>query len=104
MAGYQTGAPELIQAGKQMESANEQLQANLKNVMSEVEGVAGAWSGQAHSAFVQLMDSFNTDAQKLNENLNKIAEAIAGSAQAYQRQEEESAQSVSSIASALKGM
>lgn len=104
MAGYQTGAPELIQAGKNMENTNEQLQAALKNVMGEVEQIAGSWSGQAHSAFVSLMDQFNEDAQKLNQNLNAIAEAIAGSAAAYQRQEEESAQSVSSISSMLSGM
>lgn len=103
MAGYQTGAPQLIQAGKQMEDTNQQLQAALKQLDSEVEGVASAWAGQAHTAFVNLMTKFGEDAQNLNNALNQIAEAIAGSAKAYQQQEEEAAQSVSSITSALGG-
>jgi WXG100 family type VII secretion target len=104
MAGYQTGAAELIQAAKNMEDTNQQLQGALKNVMGEVENVAASWSGQAHTAFQQLMSQFSDDANKLNQNLNQIAEAVSGSAAAYQRQEEESAQSVSSIQSMLGGM
>jgi hypothetical protein len=50
------------------------------------------------------MSQFSDDANKLNQNLNQIAEAVSGSAAAYQRQEEESAQSVSSIQSMLGGM
>ncbi|HVV19935.1 MAG TPA: WXG100 family type VII secretion target [Pseudonocardiaceae bacterium] len=103
MAGYQTGAPELIQAGKQMEDTNEQLMNALKQLDSEVEGVAGAWAGQAHTAFQSLMEKFAGDAKNLNDALNQIAEAIAGSAKAYQQQEEQSAQDVSAIANALNG-
>jgi WXG100 family type VII secretion target len=103
MAGYQTGSQQLIQAGKSMEDTNEQLMSALKQLDSEVEGIAGAWSGQAHTAFASLMEQFSTDANTLNSNLNKIAEAIAGSAANYTKQEEDSAQSVSAIASALGG-
>jgi|SRR5947209_2216012 len=103
MAGYQTGAQELVQAGQRMEDTNQQLQAALNNVMNEVEGVRGAWSGAAASAFHTLMETYSNDAKKLNDNLQKISEAIAGSADAYRRQEEEAAQSVSSIAQALQG-
>jgi len=103
MAGYQTGAAELIQAGKNMNDTNQELQANLSQLANEVESIASAWQGQAATAFAQLMDAFQNDAKNLNDSLNKIAEAIAGSAQAYQQQEEESARSVSSITSTLGG-
>jgi WXG100 family type VII secretion target len=103
MAGYTTGAPELIQAGKNMENTNEQLMNALKQLDSEVEQIAGAWAGQAHDAFHTLMEQFGTDAKTLNDNLNKIAEAIAGSAAAYTQQEEQSASDVSAITSALGG-
>lgn len=103
MAGYQTGAAELIQAGKSMNETNQELQANLSQLANEVESIASAWQGQAATAFAQLMEAFQNDAKNLNDSLNKISEAIAGSAQAYQRQEEESAQSVSAITSALGG-
>jgi ESAT-6 family protein len=103
MAGYKTGAAELIQAGQRMEDTNEQLQAALQQVMNEVENIRGAWKGSAASAFQNLMETYARDAKDLNDNLNKISEAIAGSAQAYQRQEEESAQSVNSIMGMLNG-
>jgi WXG100 family type VII secretion target len=103
MAGYKTGAPELITAGKNMENTNEQLMNSLKQLDGEVEAIAAAWSGQAHSAFHALMEKFGEDATNLNQNLNKIAEAIAGSAAAYTQQEEQSSQDVSAITSALGG-
>ena len=104
MAGFQTGAGELVKAGQQMQDTNDQLQAALKNVMGEVENVAGAWKGQANAAFKSLMDQYAQDAKQLNDNLDKISQAIVGSADAYRRQEEEAAQSVSSITNMLSGM
>jgi WXG100 family type VII secretion target len=101
MAGYTTGVPELIQAGKNMEDANANLQSELSQLAGSVEGIAGAWKGSASQAFTTLMGRFQEDAKKLNDSLQNIAEQIAGSADVYQRQEEEAAQSISAITGAL---
>lgn len=101
--GFQTGAPELIQAAQKMEQANANLQQNLAQLASEVEAVQSSWAGEASAAFQTLMQHFQDDAQKLNKNLNAIAEAVTANAKAYQQQEQEAQQSISQITSTLGG-
>jgi WXG100 family type VII secretion target len=101
--GYTTGAAELTKAAQQMESTNTQLMNNLKKLSDEVEQVASSWKGQAATAFQTLMSKFSDDAQKLNKDLDTISQAVTGNANAYRQQEDEAAQSVSAIASALGG-
>jgi WXG100 family type VII secretion target len=103
MAGFQTGADELVKAAQQMENTNQQLQSNLSQLANEVESIAGVWQGEAASAFQTLMTHFQTDAKNLNDSLNQIAEAVSGSATAYRQQEQESQSSLSSITQALGG-
>lgn len=103
MAGYKTGAPELKQAARDMENTNEQLQGNLKKLGNVLAGTEGAWEGDAHRAFSTLMEHFLNDAQKLNESLNHIAENVSGSADLYDQQEQESAQSLSKLTQTLGG-
>jgi WXG100 family type VII secretion target len=103
MAGFQTGADELVKAAQQMETTNQQLQQNLSQLANEVEQIQGAWVGEASTAFQTLMTHFNDDAKNLNQSLNQISEAVSGSATAYRQQEQESQQSLSSITQALGG-
>lgn len=103
MAGYTTGADELLKAGQQMQDSNQQLQGNLAKLAGECEQIEGSWSGQAAAAFQNLMVRFQDDAKKLNTSLDQISEAIAGNANAYRQQEQEASESVSKIASALGG-
>lgn len=72
-----------------MEDVNSQLQSNLRNIASEVEGVAGAWVGSASSAFQTLMNRFHEDATKLNQDLLQISQAVTGNKTAYVQQEQE---------------
>ncbi|MGH3435198.1 MAG: WXG100 family type VII secretion target [Sciscionella sp.] len=95
MAGYQTGHAELIKAVQDMNNVNDQLQGNLKRVEGAAESVASAWQGSAASAFQQLIERYKQDAQQLQQKLNHISENVAGSAAAYQRQEEEAKSSFS---------
>lgn len=103
MAGYTTGAPELQAAAKEMESGNADLMQQLSQLASSVEGVSGAWQGAAATAFHSLMARFSEDAKKLNDSLVQISEQVAGSATAYQAQEEQAQQSLSSITNTLGG-
>ncbi|HWE90215.1 MAG TPA: WXG100 family type VII secretion target [Pseudonocardiaceae bacterium] len=103
MAGFQTGADELVKAAQQMENSNQQLQSNLSQLANEVEQIQGAWVGEAAAAFQTLMNHFNTDAKNLNDSLQQISEAVSGSATNYRQQEQEAQQSLSSITQALGG-
>jgi WXG100 family type VII secretion target len=103
MAGFQTGAAELQKAGQQMEDSNLQLMSNLSRLASDCEQIQGTWSGVAATAFQNLMHRFQDDAKNLNDSLNQISESIGANAANYARQEQESADSVSKISSALGG-
>ncbi|HEX3591978.1 MAG TPA: WXG100 family type VII secretion target [Pseudonocardiaceae bacterium] len=98
---FQTGSAEMMQAVQQMQEVNEALQGNLRTLQSEVEGISGQWVGTAATAFANLMDKFNTDATKLNTDLQQISEAVAGNQKAYQASEDESHSSMTTILGGL---
>ncbi|HEV2780701.1 MAG TPA: WXG100 family type VII secretion target [Actinophytocola sp.] len=102
MAGYTAGSHELRQAGREMEDANVQLMERMKALAAAVDSVQ--WKGQAHTAFVQLMGAFQSDAQRLNDSLVRIAEEISASATEYDRQEQQAQESLSGITAALDGI
>jgi len=102
MAGqYTTTTDEMQRAAQQVLSTNEQIQGQLRSLQSQLAPLAGAWQGQASTAFQQLMERWNIDAAKLNQALEGIGTAIQGSGRSYQQAEEQHAQSMSSITSAL---
>jgi ESAT-6 family protein len=103
MAGYEAGSAELKQAARQMQDGNGQLQQQLSKLGSEVEGVAGSWAGDAHTAFQVLMGRFHEDATKLNDALVQISEQVGLSATEYESQEAQSQSSISNITNALGG-
>ena len=63
--------------------------------------LAGAWRGEAATAFAGLMARWDADARALNEALRAIGEAIQGSGGRYQAQEEQHASTLSTISAAL---
>jgi len=101
MAGYTAGSPELRQAAQQMTSANDDLQQQLSKLASEVEGIAGSWAGDAHTAFQNLMGRFHEDAAKLNQSLVQISDQVGLTAQEYDQQEAQAHQSLSNITNTL---
>jgi len=100
-AQFTTGSPEMLAAVSSMEQANQALQGNIKNLQSEVEGVGGAWSGAAATAFSTLMAKFNEDATKLNTDLQQIADAVRSNNSTYQAQEDQAHSSMSQILGGL---
>lgn len=103
MEGYSAGSPELKTAAGQMESTNTELMGQLSQLASAVEGIAGSWKGQAHTAFQTLMHRYAEDAKKLNDSLVQIAEQVSLSADEYDKQEAEAQQSLSQITNTLGG-
>lgn len=97
----QTGHAELKKAASDMANGNATLQNELRQIANIVDSIRGSWEGAAATAFQGLMERFSTDAKNLNDALMQISEATSGSADAYQAQEDDAAQSVSQITQAL---
>nr|CEL23651.1 hypothetical protein [Kibdelosporangium sp. MJ126-NF4]CTQ93187.1 hypothetical protein [Kibdelosporangium sp. MJ126-NF4] len=58
----------------------------LRNQLAQLEG---AWEGDASRAFHNLVQRFNTAADKILADLQTIGESLASSAKAYGHREEE---------------
>lgn len=99
--GYGTTPEEMQRAAARVMSVNDQVQANLASLRNQLAPLAGAWQGQASTAFQALMARWDTDARSLNEALRGIGEAIQGTGQNYARAEEQHSRGLSSIQSAL---
>ncbi|MCW2631913.1 MAG: hypothetical protein JWR88_875 [Pseudonocardia sp.] len=100
-AGYGTSTDDMHRAGQQVFSVNEQVQGDLAALRSQLAPLAGAWRGEASTAFQALMARWDTDARALNEALRGIGEAIRSSGQSYAQQEEQNASQLGNIRSAL---
>jgi len=98
---YQTTPEEMQRAAQQVREVNEQVQARLSQLRNQLAPLAGAWRGEAATAFTNLMVRWDSDAKQLNQALAGIGEAIQTSGRGYQQAEEAHKQSMSSITSAL---
>lgn len=102
MAGsFKTGTEELTQVSDQMVQANESLQDQGRQLAAAVDAVQGAWSGDAATAFTNLMTQYHDDFDKLNTALFNIAEQVSGSSRDYATQEETAASDISAILNTL---
>ncbi len=99
--GYGTTTEEMTRAGQHVLGVNDQVQASLSSLRNQLAPLAGAWRGEASTAFQGLMARWDNDAKALNAALRGIGEAIQGSSQTYAQQEQEQAHSLSAITGAL---
>jgi len=99
--GYGTTTEEMQRAAQRVLGVNEQVQADLAALRNQLAPLAGAWQGQAATAFQGLMVRWDTDARVLNDALHGIGEAIRGSGQGYARAEAEQSQALSAIRGVL---
>jgi WXG100 family type VII secretion target len=102
MAGsFKTGTDELTTVADQMVQANESLQEQGQQLAVAVDTVQSAWSGDAATAFTNLMTQYSDDFQKLNTALFNIAEQVSGASRDYAAQEETAASDISTIMNTL---
>ena len=99
--GFGTSVEEMQRAGRQVFTVDEAVQADLAALRARLGPLAGAWRGDASTAFTSLMVRWDADARALSEALRAIGTAIQGSGASYQAQEEQHAGDLSAIRAAL---
>lgn len=99
--GYGTTTEEMQRAAQRVLGVNDQVQADLAALRNQLTPLAGAWQGQAATAFQGLMARWDADARGLNDALRGIGEAIRGSGHGYAQAEAEQERAMSAIRGAL---
>ena len=93
----------MAQAAVHVRAVNEDIGALLNTLMGQLEPIAGTWKGAASTAFQQLHQRWNADAQKLNAALGSIAESLSGTHRAYSASEETSHVAINRVAGLING-
>lgn len=101
MAGKRIHADAVAYKGPQdLRTQASQLEGNLNRVLSEAEAL-NVWKGGGGSSFQQLSAAWHTDAAKLKQILNEIADKMQTNQTHMQGQDAEQASSISKMHSRL---
>jgi WXG100 family type VII secretion target len=98
---YGLSFEEMDAAGRHVLDVNQDIQSNLSQLRNNLAPLAGAWRGQASTAFQNLMVRWDDAALRLNDALESIGTSIQASSTSYAAQEEEHSQTMSTITQSL---
>lgn len=101
--GLGTNYQHMASVAKDVENVEQEIQATVTKLTSDLAPLEASWKGQAASAFQQLKERFLEDANKLNQALSQIAEQLKTASGTYSAQEEQANHAVSSLQSRLNG-
>jgi WXG100 family type VII secretion target len=101
VSGFGTNAEVMQKAAAQIRQTSDEINGELRSLLSLIEPLASQWRGDASTAFHQLIDRWNQDANKLTQALAGIADSMDTSQKNYSSSEE---QNRSQIASILGGL
>ena len=88
----------MAQAAVHVRTVNEEIAALLATLLGQLEPIAATWKGAASTAFQQLHQRWNADAQKLNAALGGISESLSGTHRTYTAAEENNTAAVNRVA------
>jgi len=88
----------MAQGAVKVDDAATQIQGHISNLRSEVETMMGGWRGEAASSFVQVHDAFEQQANKINNALRRMHEALLSTQRTYGTQETDQTQTLSGLA------
>jgi WXG100 family type VII secretion target len=100
---YQTRTTKMESVATEFETVNKALKGKYDELASNMNATSSKWQGESGVAFRKLMVAYNTDAEKLNTALMKIAQLIRGQKVAYTKIHHDSGQQISDIATKLAG-
>lgn len=93
----------MAQTAAHVRGVNEEIGTLLGTLMSQLEPIASTWRGAASSAFQQLHQRWNADAQKLNAALGGIAESLVATHRTYVASEDANTAAVGRVAGLING-
>jgi WXG100 family type VII secretion target len=88
-------------AASQIRQTSDEINGELRSLLSLIEPLASQWRGEASTAFHQLIDRWNQDANKLTQALVGIADAMDSSHTNYSTSEEQNRSQIANIMSGL---
>ncbi|WP_035846299.1 WXG100 family type VII secretion target [Kitasatospora azatica] len=98
MAGqFTTTAEEMRAFSARITEVNSQIQGEISKLNSLIGEVAGGWSGDAATAYHQLQEKWNDDANALNKVLDEIRQAIDTTTKQYSTTEDQQRSSISGV-------
>jgi WXG100 family type VII secretion target len=103
VAQYTTSQEAMAQGAAKVDDASNQIQGHINNLRSEVETMMGGWRGEAAGAFVQVHDAFEQQANKINNALRQMHEALLATHRTYGAREADQTQSLSGLAGQING-
>lgn len=103
MAQYTTSQEAMAAGATKVDDAATRIRGHIGNLRSEVETMMGGWRGEAAGAFMQVHDSFEQQANKINNALRQMHEALLATNCTYGAQESDQTQSPSGLAGQING-
>jgi len=103
MAEYSTSQEAMQQGATKVDNAAGQIQGHIQALRSEVETMLGGWKGEAAGAFVQVHDSFEQQANKINNALRQMHEALVSTHRTYATQESDQTSTLTGLAGQING-
>jgi len=101
--GYGTKTVTMDSVASEFDNVNGQLATKFRNLADLMNSTTSGWQGQAGDAFRRLMQTYNTDAEKLNTALKNIATQLHTQKTSYVNIHSQSAQMLSDIQKKLGG-
>lgn len=103
MASYTTSHESMAQGAAKVDEAASQIQSLISALRGEVETMMGGWSGEAANAFIGVHEAFESQANRINNALRQMHEALVSTNSTYTNQESTQTQTLSGLAGQING-
>jgi WXG100 family type VII secretion target len=99
--GYGTDVAVMQKAASQIRQTSDEINGELRSLLALLEPLASQWRGEAATAFQQLIERWQQDANKLTQALGGIADGMSSSSSSYSSSEEANRSQIANIMSGL---
>lgn len=103
MAGMGADVEAIQQASTDIEEARNAVEQALNQLHGQLEGPVQNWKGAAADVFRRLMEQYQESGKKIIQKLDELGQNVQSSGKDYASTQEEQAQEISKITSALDG-
>lgn len=102
-SGFGTTFEEMTAGAAHIDDVNQQIRGLLSQLQGNLAPLQGVWRGQASTAFVNLMQRYESSSRRIEEALTAIAQQVREASGTYAAEEETHSSSLSQISNALDG-